>query len=435
MPAAGVDICNLADSFDAPWRARNACSSPCRKNQSGNNMIARIALSLALVASLADTAAAQALMGQVSYPESRLSRTAVLEVTLEDVSDANAAVVVGSTRIPQPGQGPTLFTVVYAPDRVVPAGRYAVRARIVDGATTLFESARPVRVLTQGTGSVASITLVQPAPLPVAETSPRDTRSADVVAAPAAKREPSPKPTPTPTPTPTPKPTSAPRPAPEAKPAPEPKPTPAPKATPTPKASPTPKATPTPTPKPAAAPKATPTPTPKPAAAPKVTPAAEPAAAPKEAAAPKPTAVSTQEPAAAPVPSNDAAPRKVSAPPSDATPLAFAGAEWTMTEIDNKPVRATSKTHRKISLIFDEGHGTFSGTSGCNDLAGRFETGSGRLTLKSDRSLRICRVDQKTERAVRGVINDTRAYRLSGTTLDLLNDRGQRIARFEGQQR
>jgi len=106
-----------------------------------------------------------------------------------------------------------------------------------------------------------------------------------------------------------------------------------------------------------------------------------------------------------------------------------------MTEIDNKPVRATSKTHRKISLIFDEGHGTFSGTSGCNDLAGRFETGSGRLTLKSDRSLRICRVDQKTERAVRGVINDTRAYRLSGTTLDLLNDRGQRIARFEGQQR
>ena len=105
-----------------------------------------------------------------------------------------------------------------------------------------------------------------------------------------------------------------------------------------------------------------------------------------------------------------------------------------MTEIDNKPVRAASKTHRKISLVFDEEHGTFSGTSGCNDLAGRFVTGGGKLTLKSDRSLRICRVDQKTERAVRGVINDTRAYRISGTTLDLLNDRGQRIARLAGQQ-
>ena len=106
-----------------------------------------------------------------------------------------------------------------------------------------------------------------------------------------------------------------------------------------------------------------------------------------------------------------------------------------MTEIDSKPVRPASKTHRKISLVFDEGRGTFSGTSGCNDLSGRFETGGGKLALKSDNSLRICRVDQKTERAVRGVINDTRAYRISGTTLDLLNERGQRIARLEGQQR
>ena len=106
-----------------------------------------------------------------------------------------------------------------------------------------------------------------------------------------------------------------------------------------------------------------------------------------------------------------------------------------MTEIDAKPVRPASKTHRRIFLAFDEGHGTFSGTSGCNDLAGRFQTAGGKLTLKSDRSLRICRVDQKTERAVRGVINDTRAYRISGTTLELLNDRGQRIAKFEGQQR
>ena len=104
-----------------------------------------------------------------------------------------------------------------------------------------------------------------------------------------------------------------------------------------------------------------------------------------------------------------------------------------MTEINSKPVRPASKTHRKISLVFDEDRGTFSGTSGCNDLAGRFEAASGKLTLKFDRPLRICRVDQKTERAVRGLINDTRGYRISGTTLDLLNERGQRIARFEGQ--
>lgn len=396
-------------------------------------MIARIALSFSLVATLAGTAEAQTLMGQVSYPDARLARTAVLEVTLEDVSDANAIEVVASTRIPQPGQGPILFTVIYPPDRVVPAGRYAVRARIVDGASTVFESAKPVRVLTQGTGSVASITLVEPAPKPNVETTPRDTRSPEAVVTPEPKRESPPKPAPTP------------KPEPERKATPTPQPPPAP--APTPKVAPEPKPTPTPTPAPAAkstpAPKPTPTPTPRPAAKPKATPAAKPAPEPKEAPPPKPASAPETKPAPAsiaaplpaPAPSRDAAPEKPSPAPSNAAPVAITGAEWTMTEINTKPVRPASKTHRRIFLVFDEGHGTFSGTSGCNDLAGRFETTGGKLTLKSDRSLRICRVDQKTERAVRGVINDTRAYRISGTTLDLLNDRGQRIARLEGQQR
>lgn len=105
-----------------------------------------------------------------------------------------------------------------------------------------------------------------------------------------------------------------------------------------------------------------------------------------------------------------------------------------MVEIDTKPVRPASKTHRKIVFSFNDTHGTFSGTSGCNDLAGTFQAAGGKLTLKSDRSLRICRVDQKTERALRGVISDTRAYRIVGTTLDLLNAKGQRIARFTSPQ-
>lgn len=102
-------------------------------------------------------------------------------------------------------------------------------------------------------------------------------------------------------------------------------------------------------------------------------------------------------------------------------------------EIKSKPVRPASKTHRKIVLSFDDEHGTFSGTSGCNDLAGRFDADGGKLTLKSNQSLRICRVDQVTERAVRGVINDTRGYRISGVMLDLLNAKGERIARLQGQ--
>lgn len=376
-------------------------------------MIARIALSLALMSGFAGTATAQTLMGDVSYPrDAQLTRTAVLEVTLEDVSDASAAVVIGRTRIPRPGQGPVLFTVAYDSGHVVPAKRYAVRAHIVDGTTTLFESARPVRVLTQGTGSFASITLVPPQPRATAEPTTREARPADTAPTPEPKPEPSPKPAPAPKPAPEPKPIPTPKPAPE----PKPTPTPTPKPAAAPKVTPAPKATPTPTPKPVAAPK--PVDAPKSVETPKATPEPKPAAPP----APKPAPASAPAPTPAPAPSRDAA------------PLAFAGAEWTMTEINNKPVRPASKTHRKIFLVFDEDRGTFSGTSGCNDLEGRFETAGGKLTLKSDRSLKICRVDQKTERSVRGLINDTRGYRISGTTLDLLNDRGQRIARLQGQQ-
>src|ERR1043165_3051428 len=108
-------------------------------------MFARIALSFAMVAVLAGTAQAQTsqLIGQVSYPDRvQLGKAAVLEVTLEDVSDATgAAVVIATTRMPKPGQAPVIFRVEYDATRVKPAGRYALHARIVDAGVTLFESA------------------------------------------------------------------------------------------------------------------------------------------------------------------------------------------------------------------------------------------------------------------------------------------------------
>ena len=55
----------------------------------------------------------------------------------------------------------------------------------------------------------------------------------------------------------------------------------------------------------------------------------------------------------------------------------------------------------------------------------------GALMLKSDKPLQICRVDQRTERAVRSVIDDTRGYRISGNTLELLDQKGKRLAKLE----
>jgi len=94
-------------------------------------------------------------------------------------------------------------------------------------------------------------------------------------------------------------------------------------------------------------------------------------------------------------------------------------------------VRPVDKAHRKIVLTFDPATGRFTGMSGCNNLAGRFTVVEQTLTFKSDKSLQICRVDQRTERGVRSVIEDTRAYRMAGNTLVLLDDKGKLIGKLE----
>ena len=395
-------------------------------------MVARITLIFVIAAGLAGNAAAQTsrLVGHINFPEkTKLTRTAVLEVTLEDVS-TDAGGVVASTRIPRPGQTPIMFYIEYDAARVVPARRYAVRAQIVDGAATLFESDKPVRVLTQGASSVATVTLVEAAPKPAPVPEPKMEPAPKAMPAPKPSPEPkveAPKPSPEPKATPAPKSTPAPKPSPEPKveapkPSPEPKATPAPKSTPAPKPSPEPKVE---APKPSPEPKATP--------APKSTPAPKPSPEPK-AEAPKPS----PEPKATPAPKSTPEPKVAPASPAPApsvapssTAAAFGGGEWTLTEIEAKTVRPADKTHRKIVLTFDPATGRFSGTSGCNNLAGRFTVVEQTLTFKSDKSLQICRVDQRTERGVRGVIEDTRSYRMAGNTLVLLDDKGKLLAKLE----
>jgi putative lipoprotein len=74
--------------------------------------------------------------GTATYKERMaLPPNAVLEVTLEDVSKADAqAEVVGRARLEQPGNPPFRFAIPLDPSRIDPGRRYAVRARIlIDG--------------------------------------------------------------------------------------------------------------------------------------------------------------------------------------------------------------------------------------------------------------------------------------------------------------
>ena len=102
-----------------------------------------------------------------------------------------------------------------------------------------------------------------------------------------------------------------------------------------------------------------------------------------------------------------------------------------MVEINGKPVRPADTDHRQIVLAFDADRGTYSGMSGCNELSGWFETTDAPLTFRSKKLWPICGADEQTERAVRTVFNETRAYRVTSTTLELLNAKGERLARLE----
>jgi heat shock protein HslJ len=113
------------------------------------------------------------------------------------------------------------------------------------------------------------------------------------------------------------------------------------------------------------------------------------------------------------------------------TPPHSRGLNGRWSKLNGKPVRPEDKDHRKIVIAFDADRGTFTGTSGCNNLSGRFATKAAPLTLTFDKAPQICRVDQRTERAVRSVITNTQGYRVTPTTLELLDANGQLLAKLE----
>jgi copper homeostasis protein (lipoprotein) len=119
---------------------------------------ARLALLLALAAPLA---AAQTITGTASWAQrTALPPNAVFEARVEDVSRADApSVVLGRTRIENPGSPPIAFSIDVDPARVDARGRYSVRATVsVDGRLTMTTD-RVAPVLTQGHGREVSLML------------------------------------------------------------------------------------------------------------------------------------------------------------------------------------------------------------------------------------------------------------------------------------
>lgn len=115
---------------------------------------------------LAPTVPLSMVTGQVTYLQRvALSPSAVVDVTLADVSRADApAVVIATQRIETLGrQVPFAFALAYDPARIDQRFTYAVSARISDAGRLLFVSTRRYAVITGGSPQADVEIVVDPA--------------------------------------------------------------------------------------------------------------------------------------------------------------------------------------------------------------------------------------------------------------------------------
>jgi putative lipoprotein len=86
---------------------------------------------------------------------------------------------------------------------------------------------------------------------------------------------------------------------------------------------------------------------------------------------------------------------------------------------------------REPAIVFDEASATFSGSTGCNRLIGQFIAENATLELEPGGTLTACRNETQTEAAMLGAIKNTRTYRITGRVLELFDEKGARLARFQ----
>ena len=111
----------------------------------------------------ASSEAAAVVSGTVSYRERMaLSDNAVVEISLQDVSRADApAIEIARQRITRPGQVPVHFQLNYNPADIDERMTYTVQARITDQGKLLFINDTATPVLTRGAGTSVEMMLVR----------------------------------------------------------------------------------------------------------------------------------------------------------------------------------------------------------------------------------------------------------------------------------
>lgn len=126
--------------------------------------------------------------------------------------------------------------------------------------------------------------------------------------------------------------------------------------------------------------------------------------------------------------SGGAAVARDSVPPGAA---AIVGPEWTLVELDGRPV-APDASGRAPTLLLTADGTRASGFAGCNRMTGRYELSGDSLRLGPVATTRMACPPpmMQTEQAYTAALAATRRYRVRGTTLELLDGDGKVRARL-----
>jgi heat shock protein HslJ len=124
-------------------------------------------------------------------------------------------------------------------------------------------------------------------------------------------------------------------------------------------------------------------------------------------------------------------PENTGSAPGPAASPTLENTYWSVTKVGDTDVPPAHGPRGPHLILNAEAHRA-GGSGGCNGIMGKYELEGDRLTFPGMAATRMaCKQGMDTEHAFLNALNQTKAWRITGETLELLDGEGRIVARFE----
>lgn len=104
---------------------------------------------------------------------------------------------------------------------------------------------------------------------------------------------------------------------------------------------------------------------------------------------------------------------------------------WKLTYLGSDPVTIVAN-QKEPNIILHTAENRVTGSGGCNSISGTYELNGDNLKFgQTISTMMACVNGMATEQAMLKALSQTRRYKITGQNLDLLDEAGNRLARFE----